>query len=180
MLYDFFNRPIPDKIETKPPWGFICICIALSCWCAGIFLSPALHRAMESSKSVYGTEHISDATLSHWTPAFQNAAREWREALPKRDLPYMELKVVTTANECGISGESNPIACAWPAQKTVWVARDEPEWDKRTIMLHEIGHLLGLPHIEGDLVMNSTYQGKAEKPTDLDIVVAEYLFGSRH
>jgi hypothetical protein len=42
----------------------------------------------------------------------------------------------------------------------------------KTILMHEIGHLIGVPHIEGDKLMNSKYLGKVDKLTPFAIALA--------
>jgi hypothetical protein len=39
--------------------------------------------------------------------------------------------------------------------------------------MHEIGHLLGVPHIEGDALMNPSYAGKVGAPTPDAVALAK-------
>jgi hypothetical protein len=44
--------------------------------------------------------------------------------------------------------------------------------DLKTVLMHEIGHILHVPHIEGDDLMNARYVKKVDRPTPAAIAIA--------
>lgn len=46
------------------------------------------------------------------------------------------------------------------------------DYDMDTILMHEIAHLLGVPHIEADALMNESYMQKLTAPSDQAVTLA--------
>lgn len=79
----------------------------------------------------------------------------------------------------GYCGPSISIACADMTTQTIFISNDNEPVDRTTIMMHEIGHLLGVPHIEGDALMDAKYQYKAlDGPTDKAVAIAKTVYAS--
>lgn len=77
----------------------------------------------------------------------------------------------------GSSGALDTIACALTIHdRPVIVFEDREPLDYpgyRTILLREIGHLLGVPHIQDDALMNDSYGGKPlDRPTRAAVALA--------
>lgn len=108
--------------------------------------------------------------------ALFEAVKEWRGALGRRvKEPALLLDSPAGANCMGDFG-GGIIACADVDKYTIFV-RSIYYADAKTIMLHELGHLLGVPHIQGDPLMDSVYQGKRDGGPSLDAVaIAEARF----
>jgi len=69
---------------------------------------------------------------------------------------------------------SDAVACEHFNEYTIYATKTafQGGYDLRTVLMHEIGHLLGVPHIEGDALMNTDYTAKVEKPTIFAIALA--------
>jgi len=100
------------------------------------------------------------------------ALEEWRKALPGVKIPTPRL----VRGRCPSGGES--LACASMGGNTIWVPAHEDT--TKAVFLHEIGHLLGVPHISGDALMDPMYHAEVEKPTPAAIALAKlYLAGRK-
>lgn len=68
------------------------------------------------------------------------------------------------------------IACAdRPANRIIFNAKyyENPSIDRLSIMLHEVGHLYGVPHISGDPLMDASYGNEhLTEPTPFSIALA--------
>ncbi len=93
-----------------------------------------------------------DKLWARWQEAAQTAANIWGKSFE----PTREIRFSMVADPDGCSGTA--IACASISEQCIYVAKAGDDVDRTTIMLHEIGHLIGVPHIEGDELMDATYK----------------------
>lgn len=115
----------------------------------GVVLNAPADSATTASTLV-GYQPVTDAAT---VEAFYAAVKAWKEALGGTlPISYPRLVQSDTAGFCAFQqaiayAESSP-------QNRIVVCRF---WnhDPETVFLHEVGHLLGVPHIEGDQLMNS-------------------------
>jgi hypothetical protein len=83
--------------------------------------------------------------------AMMAAKTKWEAALHRAiKTPRLEI------GDCNNSRDA--LACAVKETWTIEVARTGKGLDEQLIMLHEIGHLLGVPHIEDDPLMGFSYR----------------------
>lgn len=97
---------------------------------------------------------------ARWEEAELWAADKWASALgPGYAVPVPPIV-------WGSCGSSKAIACTNGTKIYV----DEWLWsDKRTVMLHELGHVLGLPHVPGDPLMDPSYHTPVAEPPAADV-----------
>ena len=67
------------------------------------------------------------------------------------------------ANRLDDCGEDDDLACASPKLQVIVVVRNMSKRMLRSVLLHEVGHLIGLPDIEGDAT-----HGAVPRPTSFD------------
>jgi hypothetical protein len=106
-----------------------------------------------------------ETRFSKWDAAAHSALSKWTAT----GVTVPEFRLVAADGGC----TPKAIACADESTKTIFVMEDGDHVDRTTIMMHEIGHLLGVPHIDGDLLMDKAYSGKAlSAPTEFAIALA--------
>lgn len=99
---------------------------------------------------------------------FTEARAAWDRALPERQRRLIHLEA--TDDRCGESA----IACADITIDAVYL-KIRGHRDLKTVFMHEIAHLYGVPHIAGDPLMDSEFQGHdLKQPTDLAVLIAKY------
>lgn len=109
---------------------------------------------------------VSDKALNK---ALDDALALWGQALGTT--PRRPPLVVGQVGDCaGDMGQL--IACADVKAYKI-IIRQIYYADPKTVMMHELGHLLGVPHIDGDALMGSVYGGAVEKPTRQAIALAK-------
>lgn len=108
-----------------------------------------------------------------YVEALDSAVRAWHSALGReiRKPKLLRYSSIDPAETCN-SGDA--IACVNVAKNFIFVTStlEDEAIDPRTVMMHEIGHLLGVPHIDGDQLMNRAYLGMVPWPTDAAIALA--------
>jgi hypothetical protein len=110
---------------------------------------------------------ISDKVLNE---ALDSAVSEWSEALGRE----VKRPALNMANgDCGAE-YAGVIACADKRGYAIKVTAIYYA-DPRTVMMHELGHLLGVPHIEGDKLMNAVYGGAVDHPTKFAVAIARVV-----
>ncbi len=122
---------------------------------------PAMIR-IEGGRSTTVPDSRGDAKVwGAWVEPAKSANWKWAHAMPGYNAGE-ELNLVADATACA----PDAIACADAATRTIYVAQSGDGIDRTTVMMHEIGHLLGVRHIDGDKLMDANYQGAAlEYPT---------------
>jgi len=78
---------------------------------------------------------------------------------------------------CDLDG--NGMACVVSGNGNIFIDHIDTDVDLRSVMMHEVGHLLGVPHIEGDALMNKSYLGKVETPTPASVALARLSMSAR-
>ena len=148
--------------------------IVLIGWLLAVSIPIALHFAPHSTPMlIEGTRVAADlndrgdnARWDKWYKPAKSAAQKWADA----GLVVPEFRMIAGEGNCG----PKAIACCDVGMKTIFLQQDGDGVDRTTIMMHEIGHLLGVPHIEGDPLMDKIYSGKAlSKPTDFAVSIAK-------
>lgn len=67
------------------------------------------------------------------------------------------------------------VACAELGQNRITIQDGKRALHPKGILLHEIGHLLGVPHIEGDPLMDPVDHGAMiSEPSELAVVIAKH------
>lgn len=122
---------------------------------------------ISGSGEAYGEDHVTEEDSPVVVKALNEAVAVWRKALPGKNVAMPRL---LKADHCS---SSSAVACADMKNYTIRIVRINQMWDLQTIMLHEMGHLLGVPHIEGDALMDAMFSGKVDAPTPAAIALAK-------
>jgi hypothetical protein len=115
----------------------------------------------------YGKDVTRAGTLDAWRSSLLEATKLWERALGHPIRPA----TLVTNGDC--SADTAAIACADRINWTINIIGRGSEYDRTSVMMHEIAHLLGVPHIEGDPLMESSYQQKVDEPTPAAIALAK-------
>lgn len=104
--------------------------------------------------------------------AMDSALEDWRIALGGK-LPIKRPRLVQSPD--GPCSNFNLLAFAEPELNRIVFCRGPETGGLHSVMLHEVGHLLGVPHIQDDPLMNS-YRAEGhivDKPTPFAIAIAK-------
>lgn len=115
-----------------------------------------------------------DKLWNEWWQAAWTAGQKWGAEL---NTPPLRFNLIADPSFCG---SKDAIACASAESQTVWVSQVGADVDRTTIMMHEIGHLLGIPHIEDDPLMAPNYQGLLDRPSPQAIAIAKSRMSPGH
>lgn len=108
--------------------------------------------------------------------ALQWAIEAWTEALGEFPIPH-PLLLRSGPGGCG----SDPLILACVVNHSnVIVIVDLQGDDEQTVLLHEVGHLLGVPHIIGDPLMNPNYSKTQVVPSPFAVALAKVVLEQRH
>lgn len=66
------------------------------------------------------------------------------------------------------------LACSLRDVNTIIIAKTDG-YDEKTIMLHEVGHLLGVPHIIDDPLMDPNYKKEQRGPSKFAVAIAKVV-----
>lgn len=106
-----------------------------------------------------------EAVWQSWRQAASLASKRWEAT----GITVPTINLVADENACG----PKAIACASSSGRTIFVSKEREDVDRTTLMMHEIGHILGVPHIEGDPLMDAAYQGiPLDAPTATAVAIA--------
>ena len=109
------------------------------------------------------------------TTALMRAIMAWRQSGLRVTMPDL-----VEGNSSNCEDDRGTIACADMKKNRIILVSQTAYHDMhlkaddlKTIMMHEVGHLLGVPHIEGDPLMEQAYNGKPlSKPTPFAVAIA--------
>ncbi len=122
---------------------------------------------IEGSRSAIPEARGDDKLWIKWMDAASLASDKWKHELPI--CANFPISLIADPGGCGPAA----IACADNTKKIIYVSTDGTDVDRTTIMMHEIGHLLEVPHIQGDELMDAEYQGHPlDVPSKAAIAVA--------
>lgn len=189
ILYDYEGKRIAAaRLSDIPLYvggALVLVCCAMAMW--AIFDSGRRyerdHREMQFSNGIsftgktisisgmstsYGDANVTaNVAVGPLYDALTEAMSAWKTELGTLPIPRPELRVATW-QACG----QNAIACADREHNRITVITGD--WD-RAVLLHEYGHLLGVPHLEGDELMGPTHLSTLQKPTPLAVAVAKFM-----
>lgn len=133
---------------------------------------PILAEA--KTPSIEGPQPVgigNEAVWLSWHQATDLAVKRWRSA----GIWWVDskpLRLVADPDAC----LPVAIACSALANSTIYVSKIREDVDRTTIMMHEVGHLLGVPHIQGDVLMDAEYQGEPlDAPTPAAVALAKQV-----
>jgi hypothetical protein len=89
----------------------------------------------------------------------------------KKEIGPLPIKRPTL--EFGDCHTAAALACAHPSRNAITVVALGGA-DDETVLMHEVGHLLNVPHIEDDDLMEPGYTKKLDKPTPLAVALAKF------
>ncbi len=109
-----------------------------------------------------------------FTDALDYAVNQWQAKLPRYTVKRPEL-YQGESNTCWEGSIARTIACAdlKNYRITIQGSQMDSKIDWPSIMMHEVGHLLGVPHIQTDPLMDSGYTRKVEQPTAFAVALAK-------
>ena len=187
---DFAELYSPVKSDVPAVLGLVFLALVSlgATFMAGY--DTARSAAMRTSSTSSGTITVPQGLLLHPyqdTPllktadAQMHADLDWALAAWKKELgeiPVPGPRLFMASAVTGLCGYA-AYACAIPPEKMIVVV-DFRDADHRTILMHEIGHLLGVPHIEEDPLMNPAYTEKLERPSPYAVAIAKASFARTH
>jgi hypothetical protein len=163
--------------RARAPWWRVGILIV---WACGLllmgFFAISTHQKTSQVGSVKETDGgVSSAELlstgneqvwGEWHTPLWEAIRRWK----KVGLKVPTVKLIANPHGCPLDA----VAC-WDAEHgTIFIADFSTTLDKTTIMMHEVGHVLGVPHIDGDPLMDpSCCATPLEYPSEDAIAIAK-------
>ena len=98
------------------------------------------------------------------------AVTEWQRALNRTITPPELLEAECTAG--GIACVESGLFRPQPNAIRIPAGSMSGEYDWPSILMHELGHLLGVPHIEDDPLMAPQYAGPVKHPSKFAIAIA--------
>lgn len=104
------------------------------------------------------------------------AIRAWQKALGIPKLPFQRPVLVKDNG-----ADWNTAARAYRDRNEIGEAHLSMYTDEasRSILIHEVGHLLGVPHIADDPLMDPVYKGPLDRPTESAVALAQVALRHR-
>lgn len=125
--------------------------------------------AMNHLLTVLAPEKLPKNSEARYEYDLDFAIQAWRRALGVSHLGITRPHILIAGK-----GGCSEYAIACTIRGDIALDHADTPVDYPTIFMHEVGHLLGVPHIEGDALMDSAYQGKAlTAPTPDSILLAK-------
>lgn len=184
LLFDGDGNEIAPRPERRDYFAYILLCGAVVFLCVTI---PLLIVRIQTSLGL-GAAGVVSVNRSHDRPygdqagepveitsgeirrVFDQALADWRTAIGP--LPIAKPKLFGVIS-CG-SPVPPSIACAENSTNRVLIVRGSLGCcDLKSVFMHEIGHLLGVPHIEDDPLMDPAYHAGIEKPSPYAVALAK-------
>ncbi len=183
--YEVRSEPPAAKFRL-PPYA-IGILIAIGAGLGGVIaehshLHPKVEGATTTTTWSGGTFTISGAIYkgdtrklktvnpgSNYDRAFKQAIGSWEKSVGA--LGFQPHLFIGDISSCF---DPRSIACAHTdGSNDIILIEESSGVDLKTVFMHEIGHLLGVPHIEGDDLMNPSYEKKQKEPSRDAVVLAK-------
>lgn len=182
-LYDFDDNHILTK-KHGFPWIILAGVAVISFMAFGLAIYHDRQKEKSINANTSGTLTIgtwssqdtySDSPLgapsSKEADALSEAIKRWESALGRKlpiDRPVLKIGIM------GSCQSSVALACCVYATNQIILAQSDYLGDKdlTTLLMHEVGHLIGVPHIELDPLMNPSYVKKVGMPTPFAIALA--------
>lgn len=118
---------------------------------------PSSVSVIMPDRTTAGDHEPTEVPFSVWVRQLAPALIAWETALG-HDIRRPEL-LSDGKEACSMTA----VACAGRLQYKIHVALSSTQYDIRNVLMHEIGHLLGVPHITGDALMSES-RDENEKP----------------
>lgn len=97
----------------------------------------------------------------------------WIKALgPGARVPSPPLRLGSPGACSGQEGKENAVACVHEGSIIDEGLQNVKPLERVTIYMHELGHLMGVPHIDGDKLMNIEFLGALAEPTKASVALA--------
>jgi hypothetical protein len=132
-------------------------------------IPPGYSCFQNDSKSLSG-DFSNQIPLDAWKSQLPAARTAWAKVLPGVKIPNPEIK----AGTCGLSAIA--IACTDRLSGAITIAmsgNNLADKDRHTVLMHELGHLLGVPHIDWDPLMNTDHNWNVDAPTPAAVALAK-------
>lgn len=170
-----------ERIRGNVAYVFLLVCLASAAASADWIIDKIQHKPTASASS--GTagffiidsgsyaypKPLSGVSLEHFQNSLTAAVNSWAVVLGRPvEIPPIHF------GTCGFV--TNALACAdreTYAIISTGLESDNKEYDLKSILMHEVGHLLGVPHIDGDALMDPVYQQKLDWPTPAAVALAK-------
>ena len=139
-----------------------------------VYIAVAVHYMYKPANPMGKIIYIEPQKPTPVTDAGLNQALDYAVAAWSKSLGYQVKKPLLKKddNNCEMDFGGGVIACADAATYSIMV-RSIYYADPKTIMMHEMGHLLGVPHISQDPLMDAIYQGPVTEPTPWSVAIAK-------
>lgn len=135
------------KLELDPEWTAEDAAVIMAGQMAEHLAYMSEAEESKKKQIKLAQERSSEPIRESTRRALREAVTAWRKVIPETPMPNLK------TGWCGPVFEDNTIACAKRASGTI-IMQDQTVRNMVNVMMHEVGHLLGVPHIEGDALMN--------------------------
>lgn len=186
VLYDHRGDPVEATAKKSRAWGFVPAALGLALAIQGMGMSWNLYQKYHKPEPVavwgsgtltiggahfiapYDPNHAKIELLDgYYSKKLNLAVDRWEKALAHK---IRRPRLFLAEHSCGTA---SVMACASEDSYEIRITSNLYEADEDTVLLHELGHLLGVPHIEGDDLMNAMYTKKVTAPTPMAVAIAK-------